>query len=404
MYDAIVVGARCAGASTALLLAQKGYKVLLVDRSSFPSDLPFSTHYIHQSGIARLKRWGVLDKVVRSGCPPITTFYFDFRTFALTGSPPPADGVREAYAPRRKVLDSILVDAAAAAGAELRAGFSVDDLLCEKGAICGIRGRKKGGSSVAEKARIVIGADGMHSTVAKTVHAPEYNVKPPLQGPYFSYWSGVQMKGFEFYPGAYRGAFGWMTNDGLALIGVGFAAKDHSAVRADIEGSYLRAILEDAPDLAERIQNGHREERFVGGVVPNYFRKPFGPGWVLVGDAGYLKDPCTAEGITDAFHSAELLVEAIDSGFSGRQTLDEALATYEQERNNAAFPLYDFTCQLATLAPPPPEMQQLLAALKGNQEQTDRFFGIFAQTVSASEFFAPENMQRIFGPDQHASV
>ena len=156
--------------------------------------------------------------------------------------------------------------------------------------------------------------------------------------------------------------------------------------------------------MAERIQNGHREERFVGGVVPNYFRKPFGPGWVLVGDAGYLKDPCTAEGITDAFHSAELLVEALDSGFSGRQTLDEALATYEQERNNAAFPLYDFTCQLATLAPPPPVMQQLLAALKGNQEQTDRFFGIFAQTVSAPEFFAPENMQRIFGPDQHASV
>src|SRR5260370_29526019 len=153
MYDAIVVGARCAGSSTALLLAQKGYKVLLVDRSSFPSDLPFSTHYIHQSGIARLKRWGVLDKVVRSGCPPITTFYFDFHTFALTGSLPPADAMREAHAPRRKVLDSILVDAAAAAGVELRSGFSVDDLLCENGAICGIRGRKKGGSSVAEKAR-----------------------------------------------------------------------------------------------------------------------------------------------------------------------------------------------------------------------------------------------------------
>ena len=404
MYDAIVVGARCAGSSAALLLARKGYKVLLVDRSSFPSDLPFSTHYIHQSGIARLKRWGMLDEVVRSGCPPITTFHFDFRTFVLTGSPPAADGVQEAYAPRRKVLDSILVDAAAAAGAELRTAFSVDDLLFENGAVCGIHGRNKGGSTVVEKARILIGADGMHSIVAKTVQAAEYNVKPPLQGPYFSYWSGVQMKGFEFYPGAYRGAFGWMTNDGLALIGVGFAAKDHSAVRADIEGSYMRAIREDAPELAGRMQNGHREERFIGGVVANYFRKPFGPGWALVGDAGYLKDPCTAEGITDAFHSAELLVEAIDSGFSGRQTLDEALAAYEQERNHAAFPLYEFTCQLATLAPPPPEMQQLLAALKGNQEQTDRFFGIFAQTVSVPEFFAPENMQRIFERDQHASA
>ena len=120
------------------------------------------------------------------------------------------------------------------------------------------------------------------------------------------------MRGFEFYPGPYRGAFGWMTNDGLALIGVGFAAKDHPAVRVDIEGNYLRTIREDAPGLAERIQNGHREERFVGAVVPNYFRKPFGPGWALVGDAGYLKDP------TDAFHSADLLARARDSAFNGR--------------------------------------------------------------------------------------
>jgi flavin-dependent dehydrogenase len=386
------------------LLARKGYKVLLVDRSSFPSDLSFSTHYIHQSGIARLKRWGILDPIVASNCPPITQFYFDFGGLVLSGSPPPAEGVKEAYAPRRKVLDSILVEAAVASGVELRTRFSVDDLVSDDGHVSGIRGREEKGSAVVEKARIVVGADGMHSTVARLVGAPEYKVKPPLQGPYFSYWSGVQMIGFEFYPGTYRGTFGWMTNDGLALIGVGFAAKDHPAVRADIEGNYLRAITEDAPGLAERMQNGHREERFVGGLVPNYFRQPFGPGWALVGDAGYLKDPCTAEGITDAFHSAELLAEAIDSGLSRRQPLDDALAGYEQQRNKFAFPLYEFTCELAALAPPKPEMQQLIAALKGNQEQTDRFFGLFAQTVSVPEFFAPENMQRIFGHGQQAGA
>jgi flavin-dependent dehydrogenase len=183
---------------------------------------------------------------------------------------------------------------------------------------------------------------------------------------------------------------------------VGFAAKDHPSVRADIEGNYLRAITEDAPDLAERLRNGHREERFVGGVVPNYFRKPFGPGWALVGDAGYLKDPCTAEGITDAFHGAELLADAIDSGLGGRRPLNAALEEYERQRNEAAFPLYEFTCQLATLAPPPPEMQRLLRALKGNQKQTNRFFGLFAQTVSVPEFFPPENMQEIFGCDRDA--
>jgi flavin-dependent dehydrogenase len=280
----------------------------------------------------------------------------------------------------------------------------VSELLFEDGSVCGIRGREKGGSPVVEKSRIVIGADGMHSTVARAVQAAEYNAKEPLQGPYFSYWSGVQMKGFEFHPGVYRGSFGWMTNDGLALVGVGFAAKDHPAVRADIEGNYLRAIAEDAPDLDERLRNGHREERFVGGLVPNYFRKPFGPGWALVGDAGYLKDPCTAEGITDAFHGAALLADAIDSGLSDRRPLDAALEEYERQRNQAAFPMYEFTCQLATLAPPPPEMQKLFGALRGNQKQTNRFFGLFAQTVSVPEFFSPENMQEIFGGDRGAGV
>ena len=403
IYDAIVVGARCAGSSAALLLARKGYKVLLVDRAPFPSDLPFSTHYIHQSGIARLKHWGLLDRVIVSNCPPIKTFYFDFGNFVLSGSPPPADGVSEAYAPRRKVLDAILIDAANESGVEVRTQFSVDELLWDNGRVCGIRGREKAGSAVLEKSQVVVGADGMHSTVSRLVGAAEYNVKPPLQGPYFSYWSGMSMKGFEFYPGSFRGVFGWMTNDGLALIGVGFAAKDHPTVRANVEANYLDAIRNDAPGLFERMHEGRREERFVGGVVPNYFRKPFGPGWALVGDAGYLKDPCTAEGITDAFHSAELVANAVDSGLSGRQSLDQALEAYEQKRNESAFPLYEFTCQLATLAPPPPEMQKLLAALNGNQEQTNRFFGLFAQTVTVPEFFAPENMQKIFSSTQGES-
>ena len=297
MFDAIIIGARCAGSPSAMLLARKGYRVLLVDRNTFPSDMPFSTHYVHQSGIARLKRWGLLDQVIASNCPPITTFHFDFGSFVLSGSPPPADDVAEAYAPRRKVLDAILVKAAVDAGVEFREGFSVQELLWDSDGVIGIRGRDKNGSSLTENAYITIGADGMHSVVARAVAAQEYNTKPPLQGPYFSYWSGVQMKGFEFYPGSYRGAFGWMTNDNLALIGVGFAAETLSTISKDIEGNYLRTITEDAPDLAQRLRHGKREERFVGGAIPNYFRKPYGPGWALVGDAGYQKDPCTAEGM-----------------------------------------------------------------------------------------------------------
>jgi flavin-dependent dehydrogenase len=298
------------------------------------------------------------------------------------------------------VLDSILVEAAVAAGVEFREGFSVQELLWHDGAVAGIRGHSKGGSPVPERARITIGADGMHSLVARAVKASEYNAKPALQGPYFSYWSGVQMRGFEFYPGLFRGVFGWMTNDDLALIGVGFAAKDHPSVKANIEERYLQAIREDASALAARMSGGRREERIIGGLVPNYFRKPFGPGWALVGDAAYLKDPCTAEGITDAFHSATWLADALHAAWSGAAPMDTALARYEQTRNDVALPLYDFTCQLATLAPPPPEMARLLAALQGNQEQTDRFFGLFAQTVSVPDFFAPSNVERILSAAQ----
>ncbi len=131
--------------------------------------------------------------------------------------------------------------------------------------------------------------------------------------------------------------------------------------------------------------------------LPNFFCKPYGPGWALVGDAGYHKDPLTAQGFTDAFRDAELLAEAIDEGFCGRRPLDEALADYERQRNAAALPMYEFTCELATLEPPSAEQMQLFAALRGNQVEMNRFFGLMAGTVSIPEFFAPENLQRIMG-------
>src|SRR5438046_273760 len=155
MYDAIVIGARCAGSPTAMLLAQKGYRVLLLDRAGFPSDT-LSTHYIHQPGVARLKRWGLLDKVAASApgfasCPPTRQQVLDVGPFALVGTPPPFDGVAEGYAPRRKVLDQILVDAAVDAGAELREHFTVKELLTDGERITGIRGHAASGAEVTEQ-------------------------------------------------------------------------------------------------------------------------------------------------------------------------------------------------------------------------------------------------------------
>src|SRR5688572_30397557 len=156
MYDAIVVGARCAGSPTAMLLAQKGYKVLLLDKAKFPSDT-ISTHAIWPPGTAKLKRWGLLDKIAATNCPLIKKATFDAGPIALIAGFLPSDGVTDVYAPRRTVLDKILVDAAVEAGAELREGFSVDEVLIEEGRAGGVRGHGHGGSSVTEKARIVIG-------------------------------------------------------------------------------------------------------------------------------------------------------------------------------------------------------------------------------------------------------
>jgi flavin-dependent dehydrogenase len=398
MYDAIIVGARCAGSPTALLLARRGYKVLLMDRSKFPSDMSFSNHFVHQAGSACLQRWGLLQRLEATGCPPITEDYFDYGAFSLSGPVPPADGVNTAFAPRRIVLDPLLAEAAVESGAELREGFSVQELVWDKDRVVGVRGRQDG-KVVTEKARIVIGADGMFSVVAKAVQAPEYRSSPPLEGSWYAYWSGVPMKGWHLWLRPDRVIFAYNTNHNLTLIGVAFAAKDLPAVRRNVERNHSETIAQFAPDLAERMHSGHRESRFVGGSIPYHIRRPYGPGWALVGDAGYQKDPCTASGITDAFRSAEWLAEAIDAGFSGRRPMEQALAAYEERRNQSEMPYFELTTQLAALATPPDDVQQLLAALRHNPEQRSRFFGVFSHSVPVEDFFAPENVRKILAGD-----
>jgi flavin-dependent dehydrogenase len=395
MYDAIVVGARCAGSPTAMLLARKGYRVLLLDRDAFPSD-HMSTHWIHQPGVAQLKRWGLRERLIATGCPPINSITVDVGPFAIRGSPPPAGDVAEAYCPRRTVLDKLLVDAAVESGAELREHFSVQALVWDGDRVSGITGRSASGATVTEQARIVIGADGVHSLVARQVGTTAYNIKPTFSCAYYTYWSGVPLEGSEFYPRAYRGFGAIPTHHGLTCIIVGWPHDEFHTYRADVEGNYLKTLEMAAPAFAERVRQGKREERFTGTAeMFNFFRKPYGQGWALVGDAGYHKDPITAQGISDAFRDAELVAEAVDAGFTGKRPIAEAMAEYERRRNETALPVYEFTCQLATLEPPPPEMQQLFAALRGNQADTDRFMGLIAGTTSTFEFFAPENLGRI---------
>jgi 2-polyprenyl-6-methoxyphenol hydroxylase-like FAD-dependent oxidoreductase len=345
--------------------------------------------------VAGLRRWGLLDRIVASGCPASVDWRFDVGPFALRGNPPSADSGGVEYCPRRVVLDDILVRAAVAAGAELRERFTVQEVLTEGGRVTGIRGRTSGGASVTERARVVIGADGMRSFVARSVGAAVYNARPGRTCSYYTYFSGVPLTGVEIYSRPGRAIVALRTNHDLACICTAWPVRDFARVRANLEREYMDSF-ELAPDLADRVRGGRREERFVGtGELPFFYRKPYGPGWALVGDAGYHKDPNLGQGINDAFRDADLLADALDAGFGGRQPLDEALAEYERVRNEETAEIYDFGYQLAALEPPTRDLELILGALIGNQADTDSFFGLIAGTNRPSAFFAPENVGRI---------
>jgi flavin-dependent dehydrogenase len=392
-YDVIVVGARCAGSPTAMLLARKGYKVLVADRAAFPSD-SISTHLVHPPGVAALRRWGLLDRVVATGCPPIKSYRFDFGPFTLEGAPgSPESPV--AYGPRRTVLDKLLVDAAAEAGAEVREEFTVEEVLAEEGRVTGIRGRDRQGATVTERASVVVGADGRNSPLAKTVKPEAYNERPPFLAGYYSYWSGLPTEGrFEAYSRPKRAFAAWPTNDGLTLVVGGWPMSEFETNRKDYERHWMD-MIGMAPSLAERMHAAKREEQFYGANVPNFFRKPYGPGWALVGDAGYNRDFITAMGIMDAFLSAELCADALDQSLSGARPYDEAMSAYQRARDERVTAIYHFTCQLATCEPPPPEVQRVLKAAHGNREAMDDFARMNGGVISPAVFFSEENTARI---------
>lgn len=395
MYDVIVVGARCAGASLAMLLARQGLRVAMIDRAPIPSDRRLSTHLLFNSGTARLERWGLLDDLAATNCPPLETLNFDLGSFRLTGRP---TGARtHAYCARRLVLDGLLAMAASQAGADLHDRCTLAEVLFDDGTVVGVRARRANGTTFAAKAPITVGADGRTSVVARAVRAPASDTRPALQGTYFAYWADLETEGIELYLRERRGVFAFSTNDGLTIVGINWPVSELAAVRQDVEGTYMRELARLAPGLHEKVRAGRREGRVIGGSVPNFVRRPHGPGWALVGDAGYHRDPFTAQGISDAFRDADLLATAVRDGLGGTQPLPDALAHYERERDAAALPMYEFTCQLAALEPLTDDLVQLFSALRTNQSATNDLAGVFAGTVPVPTFFAPENLARILG-------
>ena len=342
-YDAVVVGARCAGAATAMLLARRGMRVLLFDRDRRGADT-LSTLAMMRAGVLQLRRWGLLEQVRAAGTPAIRSTSFVYGDEVITVPIKPRDGVDSLLAPRRTLLDVILADAASAAGADVRYGPRLVDLVrASDGRVTGVLLEDRDRALHPIGAGIVIGADGLRSTVARRVEAATYREGRHACGVVYAFWRGLPNAGnrWHYRPGVSVGAI--PTNDDQTCIfAATSAARFESEIRHDLEAGYRRVLSECAPALAEELSAAAPAERFRGFPgQPGLMRQSHGPGWALVGDAGYFKDPITAHGISDALRDAEFLARAVE------QDSDRALAGYQSSRDELSGELFDMTDAIA---------------------------------------------------------
>jgi flavin-dependent dehydrogenase len=348
--DVVVVGARCAGAATAMLLGRLGYRVTVVERGRIPSDT-LSTHGIARGGVVQLAKWGLLDQVLASGAPAVRRVVFRTGDAEEIRTVKPRDGVDHLVAPRRYILDRILTDAATVAGATIRTGFTATGLLrARDGRVEGVRARTADGASVSMPAPVVVGADGVRSRMAELVGSEVRESHPADNATFYAYVDGVPWPAFEFHvgefaagPAGYAGVF--PTHHGQGCVWVCCPASVVSGLCGGAVEPFLRLLGAVSPTLAERARTGQVVSPIRGAVrLPNQIRRATGPGWALVGDAGYHRDPITGHGITDAFRDAELLTRSVDDHLRGRAT---DLSGYETARDAALRETFDLTCAMA---------------------------------------------------------
>ena len=354
-YDAVVVGARVAGASTALLLARGGLDVLLVERGVRGSDT-LSTLALMRAGALQLSRWGLLDAVRAAGTAPIQTTTFHYDGVPLEIKIKPRDGVDALYAPRRTVLDPLLSDAAAAAGADAVWQTRVTELLQGRhGRVAGVVLQDRHGKKRQVFAPMVVGADGVMSTIAKLTDARVYRTGPHASGGIFTLVPDLAVSGYHWHFVKDAAAGVIPTNDGDVLVFASLARERFlRECRFDLAGSFHRILNDVAPVLAAQVRTSGTKGPFRGFAgQTGFFRQAWGPGWALVGDAGYFKDPLTAHGITDALRDAELLARAVQAG------TDTALDEYQAIRDTLSLPLFEITDEIASYAWSIPRLQSL---------------------------------------------
>lgn len=360
-YDVIVVGGRCAGAATAMLLARAGLRALVVEATRAGTDT-LSTHALMRGAVLQLHRWGLLTPVASAGTPPITATEFSYGEASQSVEIRPDGGVDALYAPRRTLLDSLLLDAARRAGAQVRSPARVTRVLTEGSRVRGVEGVERGtGVRFRALAPLTIGADGRGSTVARAVDAPMRRTGTHAGAIVYGYYPGLPRDRYHwvYRPGHTAGVV--PTNDGLACVWAGAPGDRFTGYRGTgLETTYLEMLTEAHPGVARTVTGIERVgplRAFPG--QPGWIRASAGAGWALVGDAGYFKDPITAHGITDALRDAELLARAVIS--APRST--DALRDYERTRDRLSAPLFDLTDRIAGYRWDLPELREMLLEL-----------------------------------------
>ncbi|HKU07552.1 MAG TPA: NAD(P)/FAD-dependent oxidoreductase [Bradyrhizobium sp.] len=357
-YDAIIVGARCAGAATAFLLARSGAKVLVVDRQPYGSDT-MSTHALMRSAVMQLTRWGLTPNIAAAGTPAIRSTTFHYGDEAIRIDIKPEHGVDFLLAPRRTVLDPLLVDAAREAGATVRHGVALSELqFTSNGRVIGASLRDGSGACRTVRSDIVIGADGRQSTVAQLVSSKVFVEGSNACGLVFGYFADLDRDGLHWHFAKNAAAGVISTNAGHCVFAAVPASQFVATFRGDVTRGFLEVLASSFPELHEDVSRATLISRLRSfGGAASYLRQCHGAGWALVGDAGYFKDPLTAHGITDALRDAQLLSRGIVDGSI------RGLEAYQRERDELSLPLMRATDAIASFSWDLDEVKQLHADL-----------------------------------------
>jgi flavin-dependent dehydrogenase len=396
--DVLIVGARCAGAPLAMLLARKGLRVTAFDKCAFPSDA-VSTHFIWPIGVAAIHRWSIWESILAAWPAVCHKAYSSGPEGELIGPLHTVDDVNYAISLRRFKLDALLVKAARQAGAEIREHSAVDQLIVEQGAVVGVRGHDVAtGKQFEERAAIVVGADGRDSFVAREVGAPKYNEAPSMTASYYAYFVDEETDPdmLEVYRRPPREFVLFPTDGGLTMVNLVIGAALVPEFRKNVRANFL-AAFDECPALASRLRRAKQVAAIKGSVhLPNYYRQSFGPGWALVGDAGYHRDPIRAQGIHDAFLDAEDLAFALERGLSHRGSMEEAMRARQEKRDDRTRSPYELALKAAGFdAEEAAWPADFLDLIKSNPTLIGELRGLISGSMRPEVFFDPEHIRAV---------